>query len=86
MSYAVKVSKVVIKQLSNIPKKDYCNIKSSILSLSSNPRPNGYKKLTARDGYRIRVGNYRVIYDIEDSIKIVSIMEVGHRKEIYKTR
>lgn len=53
MSYAIKVSKTVIKQLSNIPKKDYINIKSSILSLSSNPRPNGYKKLTASPSFLV---------------------------------
>lgn len=84
MKYNVQISKTTIKQLSVLHKKDYDNIKTAILSLEDNPRPNGYKKLTARDGYRIRVGNYRVIYEIEDEIKIVAVVDVGHRREIYR--
>jgi mRNA interferase RelE/StbE len=49
-----------------------------------NQGPNGSIKLKGRAGYRIRVGNYRVIYEIEDSIKIVEVLDVGHRGEIYE--
>jgi mRNA interferase RelE/StbE len=47
-------------------------------------RPQGYKKLKGRDGYRVRVGNYRIIYDIFDSELIVDIITLGHRKDIYE--
>jgi mRNA interferase RelE/StbE len=56
---------------------------SAALSLSENPRPYGYKKLVGRDAYRIRIGDYRIIYEIEDKIITVTVIDVGHRKEIY---
>jgi mRNA interferase RelE/StbE len=52
--------------------------------LEENPRPAGYKKLKGRDGYRIRAGNYRIIYDIFDKELIVDIITLGHRKNIYE--
>jgi len=59
-------------------------ILEAIAGLEENPRPQGYKKLKGRDGYRIRVGNYRVIYDIYDKELIVDIITLGHRKDIYE--
>ena len=55
----------------------------AILDLEENPRPVGNKKLIGRDGYRVRIGNYRVIYDIFDSLLIVDVIALGHRKDIY---
>ena len=49
-----------------------------------NPRPQGYKKLKGRKGYRIRVGNYRVIYEIFDDILLIDVIDLGHRQEIYE--
>jgi mRNA interferase RelE/StbE len=59
-------------------------ILSAIGSLSDNPRPQGYKKLKGRKGYRIRVGNYRVIYEIFDEVLLIDVIDLGHRKEIYE--
>ena len=56
----------------------------AIAGLEENPRPAGYKKLKARDGYRIRTGNYRIIYDILDKELIVDIIALRHRKDIYE--
>ncbi len=56
----------------------------TIKSLAQNPRPSGYRKLKERDAYRIRKGNYRIIYEIIDSMLIVDIIAIGHRKNIYK--
>ncbi len=56
----------------------------AISNLASNPRPDGYKKLMGRPGYRIRIGDYRVIYKIEDKILIVFVIDIGHRKNIYE--
>ncbi|MCH8318769.1 MAG: type II toxin-antitoxin system RelE/ParE family toxin [Bacteroidetes bacterium] len=55
-----------------------------IQSLANNPRPHGYIKLKGRDGYRIRKGNYRIIYDIFDAVLIIDVVAVGHRKDIYE--
>ncbi|NDP26740.1 MAG: type II toxin-antitoxin system RelE/ParE family toxin [Flavobacterium sp.] len=59
-------------------------ILSAIGKLSDNPRPQGYKKLKGRKGYRIRVGNYRVIYEIFDEVLLIDVIDLGHRKEIYE--
>ena len=64
--------------------KNYERVKKSIYNLADNPRPFGYKKLKGRNAYRIRKGNYRIIYEIEDKIITVTIINVGHRKNVYK--
>ena len=59
-------------------------ILDAIENLAENPRPKGYKKLKGRTGYRIRVGNYRIIYEIFDDILLIDVIELGHRKDIYE--
>lgn len=81
--YKVNFSKKARKNLQNISEPFYSNIKKSILSLPENPRPFGYKKLKGRDAYRIRVGDYRIIYEIFDDQLLIDIINLGHRKDIY---
>jgi len=81
--YSLSFSKQALKELEKINEPFYSNIKNAIIKLTDDPRPQGYKKLKGRDGYRIRVGNYRVIYDIFDAQLIVDIITLGHRKDIY---
>lgn len=81
--YQLLIEKQVQKQLEKIPSPDYERIKTTIVELAVNPRPSGYKKLKGRDGYRIRQGNYRIVYDIQDQILTVLILAAGHRKDIY---
>jgi len=83
MAYTLYFSKHAIKELEKINEPFYSSIKQAILDLSENPRPPGCKKLKGRSGWRIRVGNYRVIYDIFDNQLIVDIITLGHRKDIY---
>lgn len=59
-------------------------ILDAIENLAENPRPKGYKKLKGRTGYRIRVGNYRIIYEIFDDILLIDVIDLGHRKDIYE--
>lgn len=82
--YNVFIEKAVYKQLKNVPERDYQKIMTSIAALANNPRPVGCKKLKGRPGYRIREGNYRVIYEINDKILTVTVIEAGDRKEIYE--
>jgi mRNA interferase RelE/StbE len=84
MVYTLNFSKQALKELGEIHEPFYSNIKQAIFDLAKNPRPHGYKKLTGRDGYRIRVGNYRIIYDIFDTVLVVDIITLGHRNDIYK--
>lgn len=83
MAYELTFSKQAFKELSKINEPYYSNLKKAIYDLSENPKPIGCIKLKGRDGYRIRIANYRVIYDIYESELIIEIITVGHRKDIY---
>jgi mRNA interferase RelE/StbE len=84
--YTIKFDRRVKKDFKSIQAQDIKRIKSAILELSNDPRPNGCTKLKGdkRNYYRIRLGNYRVVYSVEDEILLVLVVTVGHRKEIYK--
>ncbi len=86
MGYRISIRSSALKELSRLPKATAKKAGKAIDSLAENPRPEGVKKRKGSDEklYRIRVGDYRIIYSIEDEIKIVDIRKVGHRKEIYK--
>ena len=84
MSYRVIIPKPVQKQLNNLPQKIRLRLIAAIRLLEDNPRPDGVKKLRGYDNtYRIRVGSYRVIYEIEDRKMIVLILSSIHRKDAY---
>lgn len=82
--YSVYLTKTAIKNLDKLPDNIAESIIFVIKKLEENPRPPGYRKLKGRDGYRIRVGNYRVLYDIIDKTLIIEIITIGHRKNIYE--
>ena len=83
--YKISITRQALKELEHLPKKETQQISKAIDGLSINPRPSGCKKLKGESEYmwRIRVGNYRVIYTIDDQIKIVNVRKIGHRKDIY---
>jgi len=86
LSYQITIRKKALKELELLPKKTNEKIVLVIDALSENPRPQGCKKLKGEEEYlwRIRVGDYRIIYTIEDSIKIIDIRRIGHRRNIYE--
>jgi mRNA interferase RelE/StbE len=84
MSYNIGILRRAQKELAQLPKQEYQRIKEVIESLSQDPRPQGCKKLTGREGWRIRVGDYRVIYEIDDVQQALTILHVGHRRDVYK--
>lgn len=81
--YRIRIERKAQKKLAGISDPYYSNIKKAILELANNPRPQGCKKLKGRDAFRIRVAHYRIIYEIQDSILLVDVIDLGHRKEIY---
>jgi mRNA interferase RelE/StbE len=83
MTYTLNFSKKALKELEKINDPFYSNVKEAIAHLTTNPRPQGYKKLKGRPGYRIRTGNYRIIYEIFDNILLVDVIDLGHRKDVY---
>lgn len=85
MSYEVKFSKGAKKQFRKLPLDVQECIQTKINDLAIEPRPNGFKKLQGDDNsYRVRVGDYRVIYELDDDVLIVTVIKIGHRSEIYK--
>ncbi len=84
VKYKIQVKKSAAKELRKIPQKELVKILGKIENLSTNPHPTGSIKLTNQEKYRIRIGNYRVLYSIEDNILTVFIVKVGHRKNIYR--
>jgi mRNA interferase RelE/StbE len=85
-SYKVLIKKSAAKELEAIAgKKDRARITQRILALSENPRPAGVEKLSGTtEKYRIRQGNFRILYEIQDNVLIVYIVQIGDRKEVYR--
>lgn len=84
MSYQVQVLRRAQKALARMPKREYERVREAIGALADNPRPHGCKKLTGRNGWRIRVGQYRVIYEVEEVARVVTVLDVGHRRDVYQ--
>lgn len=82
--YKIEIDKRAEKELRKIQKKDRIRILDAIQNLAANPRPKGCKKLFNRPGYRIRIGDFRVIYSIFDEKLIVIVIKIADRKEIYR--
>ena len=75
---------VVKKDLARIPKADVRRIVEAIRSLRDGPRPPGARKLAGEEKYRIRQGDYRIVYSIQDDVRSVWITRVGHRRDVYR--
>ncbi|MBS3957015.1 MAG: type II toxin-antitoxin system RelE/ParE family toxin [Clostridiales bacterium] len=82
--YRVGFRTSVRKDLRGIPSADVARIMASIAALAEDPRPHGAEKLSTRDRYRIRQGDYRIVYEIADDIVTVWVVKVGHRRDIYR--
>ncbi|MBH8555133.1 type II toxin-antitoxin system RelE/ParE family toxin [Nostocaceae cyanobacterium CENA357] len=83
--YQIELTKSATKQLNKLPINIKERIDARILDLAIEPRPDGVKKIKGdENSYRIRVGDYRIIYEIYDEILLISVVKVGHRSKIYK--
>lgn len=82
--YEIVFKQSVAKDLRQTPGKDVQRILKRIDSLANDPRPADMEKLSGDDKYRIRQGNYRILYTIEDSVVTVTIVKVGHRRDVYR--
>ena len=84
MDYAIYILRRAQRELAKLPRGIYERIRDSIRSLAQNPRPPGCIKLKGREGWRIRVGDYRLIYEIDDRQQIVTVLHIGHRRDVYR--
>jgi mRNA interferase RelE/StbE len=83
--YQVEFSRQADRQFRNLPPQIQQRLKSRIDSLAATPRPHGSEKLSGADQfYRIRVGDYRIVYAVEDNRLLVLVVKVGHRREVYR--
>jgi len=83
LSYEVRIISSAEKEMNRLPAIAHARLSKRILSLGNNPRPRGVRKLSGREEYRLRVGDYRILYIIDDRNHAVTILSVGHRREVY---
>jgi len=87
MSYTIDFKPLALRQLADLNKNIRERLNLKIQMLAENPRPHGVKKLSGYEQtYRIRVGDYRVLYEIQDQILLILVVEVGHRGNIYRKK
>jgi len=84
--YKIQIKPSAVKELNKLPKEDLKQVIVKIQALSEDPRSPGCEKLSGDEKYRIRHGNYRIVYSIQDDILVVFVVKIGHRKDIYKKR
>ena len=82
--YRVLFRKSVQKDFSGIPKKDVMKVLNRIKTLEDDPRPPGCEKLSGQERYRLRQGQYRIVYSIQDDERSVWVVKIGHRKDVYR--
>ena len=83
-TWTVRIKPAAEKEMDRLPTKTFERVVAALLALESGPRPRQSKKLRGVDEYRLRVGDYRILYTIDDARQAVEIVAVGHRREIYR--
>ena len=84
MIYAITINRSAQRQLAKIDAQMRIRISQAIYAFAENPRPSDCKKLVGHNAWRIRIGSYRVIYEIQDNILVVTVIRVVHRREVYR--
>jgi mRNA interferase RelE/StbE len=84
VKYTVLILRRAQKELAQLSLESYARVRDATRALAQDPRPHGCLKLTAREGWRVRVGDYRVVYEIDDQQRTVTVLHVGHRREVYR--
>ncbi|MHC4509228.1 MAG: type II toxin-antitoxin system RelE family toxin [Planctomycetota bacterium] len=81
--YRITIKRSAAKELEDIPRRDLQRIIKRVRSLATDPRPHGSQKLSGQEQYRIRQGDYRIVYSVEDKDSLIEVVKIGHRREIY---
>jgi mRNA interferase RelE/StbE len=84
MTYSISILRRAQKELAHLSKEAYEQVRDAIRALAYNPRPAGCTKLIARSGWRIKIGDYRIIYEIDDRALKVEVLHIGHRRDVYR--
>ncbi len=83
-SYRLLIKPSATKELEALPFKDRRRVVARVRQLAAVPRPTGAEKLSGHDVYRVRQGDYRIVYQIIDHDRIVSVFKIGHRRDVYR--
>ena len=83
-NYSVLVARSARKELADLPSRDRGRILERIAALANDPRPPGCEKLSLQDKYRVRQGDYRIVYTVSDAEVTVWVIKVGHRRDVYR--
>ncbi|MEW6607371.1 MAG: type II toxin-antitoxin system RelE/ParE family toxin [bacterium] len=84
MNYTIAILRSAQKELARLHGGIYEKVCDTIRALAQDPRPSGCLKLIGREGWRIRIGDYRVIYEIDDRRQVITILHIGHRRNVYR--
>jgi mRNA interferase RelE/StbE len=84
MTYALAFKPSAEKELRKLPRDVIPRVVAAVQALSEQPRPHGCVKLSHSESWRIRIGDYRVIYDIDDRSQQIVVLHIGHRREVYR--
>ncbi len=84
MAYRLEFTPGANRQFRKLPKNLQARLTPHLNALTQNPRPSGIEKLKGEEGYRLRVGDYRVLYEVRDKALLVLVVRVGHRREVYR--
>ncbi len=82
--YAVRIKRSAEKEMDRLPDRTFERVAQAILKLERDPRPPGSKKLRGAPDHRLRVGQYRILYSVDDRERVVVVSAVGHRRDVYR--
>ena len=83
-SYSIEIKRSAARELAELPKQDRLRVIARIEQLAHDPRPSGSEKLSGQERYRVRQGDYRILYEIHDHVLLVMVVRIGHRREVYR--
>ena len=83
-NYDLRIKPSAVKELEALQAKDRRRIVSKIQNLAVEPRPQGCEKLTGQDRLRLRQGDFRILFEVDDSLRTVTIVKIGHRRDVYR--
>ena len=84
MTYRVDIRPAAVRALRKVDHQDRPRIQAAIALLARDPRPPGARALRGRDGYRVQVGDYQILYTVDDGVLVVVVVTLGHRREVYQ--
>jgi mRNA interferase RelE/StbE len=84
VTYTITILRRAQHEVADLPADAYLQVRETIRALAQVPRPPGCLKLTGRTGWRIRVGSYRIVYEVDDANRGIVVLHVGHRRDVYR--